>query len=54
MSVQPLGFWSLTSITTFLGRLCSRPEYRVLGIAGFLQGYIQRDNDVHQHWYLVD
>jgi len=33
-----------------IGRRCPRPACRVLGIAGLLQGYIQRDDDAHQHW----
>jgi len=33
-----------------IGRRCPRPASSVLGIAGLLQGYIQRDDDAHQHW----
>ena len=33
-----------------IGRRCPRPACSVLGIAGLLQGYIQRDDDAHQHW----
>jgi len=33
-----------------IGRRCPRPACSVLGIAGLLQGYIQRDDAAHQHW----
>ena len=32
-------------------RRCPRPACSVLGIAGLLQGYIEHDNNAHQHWH---